>query len=221
VSAAAPWLAGCRSALDVGAGFGALALPLARRLERVTALEPAPPMVAALRRAVADDGLDNVDVVAAAWGTRPLSAHDVVVCAHVGPLLRRGAPFLAELAGLARRSVVLVRDAPGGDDKFFFTELYPVLLGRTYARACGHATEALQAARALGVDATVTEITYRSDQPFASLEEACDFWMTYMALDGEPARAYLRDFLRRRLTREADGWLAPFRKRAAVIAWEV
>jgi methyltransferase family protein len=205
----------------VGAGFGALALPLARRLERVTAVEPSAPMVAALRRAVADGGLDNLEVVAAAWGDRPLAPHDIVVCAHVGPLLRRGAPFLAELAGLARRSVVLVRDAPGGDDKFFFSELYPALRGRTYPRACGHAAEALHAVRTLGVRPRVTEITYRSDQPFASLEEACDFWMTYMGLEGDGPRAYLRDFLGRRLCRESGGWLAPFRKRAAVIAWNV
>ena len=45
----------CRTALDVGAGFGALALPLARRLLRVTAIEPAaaiapPPGVGAIAR---------------------------------------------------------------------------------------------------------------------------------------------------------------------------
>jgi tRNA1(Val) A37 N6-methylase TrmN6 len=43
LAAAAPVLSECRSALDVGAGFGALALPLARRIAHVTALEPAPP----------------------------------------------------------------------------------------------------------------------------------------------------------------------------------
>ena len=60
-------LAGCRSALDVGgAGFGALALPLARRLDRVTALEPAPAMAAALRRAVRRHALSNVVVIEAA-----------------------------------------------------------------------------------------------------------------------------------------------------------
>jgi hypothetical protein len=115
---------------------------------------------------------------------------------------------------------VLVRDTPGGDDKFFFSELYPVLLGRPYARACGHG-EALQAVRGLDVGASIIEITYRSDQPFASIEEACDFWMAYMGLQGDSPRAYLRAFLGRRLLREGNGWIAPFRKRATVIAWHV
>lgn len=220
LGAAASWLGGCRSALDVGAGFGALALPMARALGRVTALEPSPAMAAALRRAVAGGRLANVDVVEAAWGERPLAAHDVIVCAHVGPLLRRGSSFLAGVGRLARRAVVLVCDAPGGDDKFFFPELYPLLLGRTYSRSCGH-TETLEAVRALGVKPTVTPIAYRSDQPFDSLEEACDFWMAYMRLEGESPRAFLRDFLGPRLRRDGAGWLAPFRKRAVVIAWNI
>jgi SAM-dependent methyltransferase len=220
LAAAAPWLGGCRSALDVGAGFGALALPLARALERVTALEPSPAMAAALRRALAAERLGNVDVVEAAWGERPLAQHDVIVCAHVGPLLQAGSPFLAEVGTVARRAVVLVCDAPGGDDKFFFPELYPRLLGRTYSRSCEY-PETLESIRALGVNPTLTPIAYRSDQPFDSLEEACDFWMTYMRLAGDRPRAYLREFLAGRLPREGAGWLAPFRKRAAVIAWTV
>jgi SAM-dependent methyltransferase len=220
LAAAAPWLQDCRSALDVGAGFGALTLPLARRLDRVTALEPAPAMAAALRRAVGARRLDNVEVVEAAWAERPLPAHDVVVCAHVGPLLRRGAAFFADAMRLAARAVVLVRDAPGGDDKFFFPELYPRLLGRPYARP-GGVDDTVQAVRALGVVPDVVELVYRSDQPFESLEEACDFWMTYMGLEATAARAYLRRFLGARLRREATGWLAPFRKRAVIIAWRV
>src|SRR5512145_455229 len=140
----APLVAECRSALDVGAGFGALALPLARRLQQVTALEPSPPMAAALRRAAARAGFGNVTVIEAAWGEVELKPHDLVVCAHVGPLLQPDSPFLAEIGRVAERGVALVRDTPGGDDKFFFSELYPFLLGRPYGR-CDGAAETLEA----------------------------------------------------------------------------
>jgi len=219
-AAAADLLATCRSALDVGAGFGALALPLARRLERVTALEPSRPMAAALRRAVTRQSLDNVAVVEAAWGDVPMVPHDLVVCAHVGPLLRPESRFLSEVGRVARRGVVLVRDTRGDDDKFFFSELYPLLLGRPYERCCQD-TEMLAALRELGLEPTVTTIEYHSDQPFESLDEACDFWMTYMGLESPGARSWLRAFLADRLRREGQGWLAPFRKRATVIQWDV
>lgn len=59
------------------------------------------------------------------------------------------------------------------------------------------------------------------NQPFESLEEACDFWMTYMGLEGEEPREFFRRFLGDRLPREGDAWVAPLRKRAAVLWWRV
>lgn len=113
LTAAQTALAGCRSALDVGAGFGALALPLARRLPRVTALEPSPAMAAALRGAAARGGLGNVTVVESAWGQTALATHDLVVCAHVGPLLGPESAFLSALRAVARRAVSSCVRRPG------------------------------------------------------------------------------------------------------------
>jgi SAM-dependent methyltransferase len=218
LNAAAPVLGGARSVLDVGAGFGALARPLASRVEYVTALEPSPAMRAALRRSLRRSRLGNVRVVAAAWDEQALPPHDVVVCAHVGPLLRPGSGFLAALPALARQGFVLVHDAPGGDDKFFFSELYPRLLGRPYGsgRAPGDVIAALTA---LGIAAALRTVEYRSDQPLRSLAEACAFWMTHMGLRDVAARRYLRSFLSARLRREGRGWIAAYRKRAGVVTW--
>ncbi len=218
LAAAADLVNDCASAVDVGAGFGALALPLARRLRRGTAPEPSPPMADALEAAVRRERVTNLTVVRARWSADAVAPHDLVVCAHVGPLLSRGAPFLGEASRVARCGVLVVRDAEGGDDKFFYSELYPRLLGRSWA-SCARDEETLGALHELGVAVTATTIEYRSDQPFDTLDEACDFWMTYMGLDTAASRAYLRDFLARRLVREGDGWLAPYRKRATVMCW--
>lgn len=220
LAAAEPYLGGVATALDVGAGFGALAVPLARRVARVTALEPAPAMAAALADEVSRQGLRNVEILQARWGELRLPPHDLVLCAHVGPLLGGESTFLAALPALARRAVVLVRDMPGGDDKFWFAELYPRFLGRPYERCCDYEAT-LAALGALGVVPAVVEVAYTSDQPFDSLDEACEFWAEYMGLDAAAVDAGLRPFLAARLRREGGGWVAPFRKRAAVIAWRV
>ena len=174
-------------------------------------------MVAALRRAAAREGLRNLTVHQAAWGAVEVAPHDLVVCAHVSPLVKRGASFLREAGAVARRGVALVRDVPGGD-KFFFGELYPILLGRPYVHPCDARDTVGELAR-LGIAPATTPIEYDSDQPFDSLEEACDFWIEYMRLDAAGARDFLREFLAARLTREGAGWVAPFRKRALVIQW--
>jgi hypothetical protein len=220
LGAIGPRLDSCRTALDVGAGCGALAIPLARRLREVTALEPSPAMARGLRAWAADAGLGNVRVMEAAWGEAPVLPHDLVLCAHVGSLLGAASPFLREVGRAARRLVVLVRalTPARGEDKFFFRELYPALLGRPYTRRCED-DDTAAALRALGIDPHVREVTYRSDQPFADLAEACEFWMAYLGLSDSRSRAYLEAFLRERLVRRDGEWIAPFRKRVAVITW--
>lgn len=218
LTAGAREVAASRTALDVGAGFGALALPLARRLERVTALEPSAAMASALRDDAATLGLTNIAVIEARWGDGSVAAHDLLVCAHVGPLLGADSAFLAAVRDFARRGVIIVRDMPGDDDKFFFRELYPRLRGETYERCCDYA-DTLAVLHRLGIDPEITEIEYDSDQPFSDLDEACDFWMEYMRLTGDELRVELRRFLEPRLVRRDGELIAPFHKRAAVIHW--
>jgi hypothetical protein len=233
LAALEPALAGCRTALDVGAGAGALTVPLARWLRHVTALEPAPAMAKALADEARIQGLRNIEVIEAAWGAVPVRPHDLVLCAHVGELLRPGSTFLREVGTAARRAVALVCDAGGDPDKFFFGELYPVLLGRPYGGGGAH-EETVERLAALSASPTVSFVEYRSDQPFASLEEAGEFWEAYLGLDGPEApgapgapgpaaaRTFLQGFLAERLAREpGGGFIAPYRKRAAVIWWRL
>src|SRR4030067_3756660 len=63
ISVMEPILKDCKSALDIGAGTGALALPLARRLKKVTAVEPAPAMVKALKEERELHGLKNLNII--------------------------------------------------------------------------------------------------------------------------------------------------------------
>lgn len=217
LAAAADVLEGSRTVIDVGAGFGALALPLARRGFHVTAIEPSPTMARAVREGAAGAGPGTVTVVEAAWGEVPLSARDVVLCARVCGLLDRP-DVLAGFTALARRGVVVVRDVPDGQDKFFFRELAPRLLGRPWPRRGGE-PRTLELLRQLGIRPAETIVEYSSDQPFESLEEACDFWMEYMELEGDGPRAFLRDFLRERLIWRDGRLVAPLRRRASVLRW--
>ncbi len=218
LGALAPVIADCETALDVGAGCGALTLPLAARLRRVTALEPAPAMATALRNAAVARGLDNVEVIEAAWGEAPVVAHDLVLCAHVGPLLNPGSAFLLEVSSRARRWVAIVRDTGRARNKFFFPELYPLLLGRPYDQG-GEDRDPAAGLEHLQSAPTVTLVSYHSDQPFTDLEDACDFWEEYLGVRGAPAREVLREFLAPRLVRDGSGWIVPYTKDAAVVYW--
>jgi SAM-dependent methyltransferase len=53
--------------LDIGAGPGAIAIPLARRVRHVTAVEPSGGMYRVLSENLAVEGVDNVDVIQKLW----------------------------------------------------------------------------------------------------------------------------------------------------------
>jgi 2-polyprenyl-3-methyl-5-hydroxy-6-metoxy-1,4-benzoquinol methylase len=100
--------------IDVGAGGGRLAIPLARRCLEVVAVEPSPAMRAVLAEEMARHGVANVRIVAATWDEATLEPAPLVFAAHVTYGVRPIEPFLRKLDAHATRHVALVvmRDPP-------------------------------------------------------------------------------------------------------------
>src|SRR5262249_45833302 len=93
--------------LDVGAGAGRFALPLALRCKQVTAVEPSPSMGETLRHLAAEVGIDNVTLVASPWDEAEVQPADRAVSPHVLYLLEGIRPFLLQLAVHARQRVCM------------------------------------------------------------------------------------------------------------------
>ena len=100
--------------LDIGAGAGRYALPLARALARsggsVTAVDPSRGMLDALRETAAEHAIDNVRVVEGRWPdvAPEAGAADVALIAHVSYDIAEIGPFLAAMEAAARRLCVAV-----------------------------------------------------------------------------------------------------------------
>lgn len=99
--------------LDIGAGAGRYALPLALRVRRVIAVEPSSGMRRALRTGLVEHGIENVRIVPLAWpdaleelGTLP--AADTALIAHVGYDIEQIGPFLDAMEAAARTRCVAV-----------------------------------------------------------------------------------------------------------------
>jgi SAM-dependent methyltransferase len=97
-----PYLGPTRTLIDVGAGTGRHAVPLAERLEWVTAVEPSEGM----RSHIAPR--DNITVIASSWEDAEVAPADLVICSHVLYGIRDPVPFITKLERSARERVFVV-----------------------------------------------------------------------------------------------------------------
>lgn len=220
VKALGPALDGCATVLDVGAGVGALTVLLAKQGYRVTALEPKAVMLQELQDSLARNRLANVTCLQAAWDTHVVAPHDVILVANVAPIFDDLLPFLIEAEPLARQSMALVQNVGPGSEKFYYGELYPHLLGRPYPGREDY-LRTLTLLHSIGIYANAQIVSYRFDQPFDSFSDAVQFWKELMHLETADQERRLVAFLEGRLERLGDRWIAPMRRRSAVIWWRV
>jgi CTP:molybdopterin cytidylyltransferase MocA len=102
--------------LDIGAGAGRYALPLARVVREVVALDPSPGMLEALQAGMAEHRIENVRVVSGRWPAAlapdgpiaSLASVDVALIAHVGYDVEAIGPFLDAMERVASRECLAV-----------------------------------------------------------------------------------------------------------------
>lgn len=95
--------------LDIGAGGGRYALPLALETRRVLALEPSPSMLEVLRAGMSKHDIRNIEVLEATWPTEPATTADVALMAHVGYDIADFGAFLDAAEVAATRCIVVMR----------------------------------------------------------------------------------------------------------------
>jgi hypothetical protein len=98
--------------LDIGAGAGRYALPLAVRVREVVALDPSRSMLDALEEGMASHDIANIQVLEGRWPPDPSMAArtrcDVALIAHVGYDVEAIGPFVEAMEEAAQRLCVAV-----------------------------------------------------------------------------------------------------------------
>ena len=117
--------------LDIGAGGGRFALPLARRASEVIAIEPSPAMRAVLAEGVEADGLTNLTIHDARWPVEGWTEQaDVALAAHCLYDNREPLPFIEAMEQHALRlCVVSLARFPRGAQ---FAELFEAVHGEPF-----------------------------------------------------------------------------------------
>jgi SAM-dependent methyltransferase len=102
-----PFITPRTTVIDVGAGAGRHAVPIAERAEWVTAVEPSEGMRALM------PSLPNLTVIASNWEDAEVAPADVVICSHVLYGVADAVPFVEKMERSAReRVVIMLREGP-------------------------------------------------------------------------------------------------------------
>lgn len=94
--------------LDIGAGGGRYALPLALIAREVIAVDPSQAMLGVLKEAMEETGIHNIRITHGRWPLPERPTADVALMAHVGYDIEEVGPFLDAMEDSAERLCVAI-----------------------------------------------------------------------------------------------------------------
>jgi SAM-dependent methyltransferase len=101
--------------LDIGAGIGRWTLPIARKVRRVTAVEPLQGMRQVLVERAAAQDIGNLDVVDTPWLTAEVPPHDIAIAIHATYTTADLLGFVRKMEASVRWSCYLALRVPAHD----------------------------------------------------------------------------------------------------------
>jgi len=193
--------------LDIGAGPGSLAIPMAKRGVHVTAVEPADGMADILEERIQNEGLTNIQVIRKAWEDcipKELGGPFDITIASYSLGMKDLRQAIKSMENATRGTIALywfASETPWEQD---MAALWPVLHGRPYAGMpkCDILYNVLYQ---MGIfpNAVVFPIEYHDK--YRTLEEALDHYRERLRA-GSNHDAILRRFCERRLIQVPDGY---------------
>lgn len=210
--------------LDIGAGAGRYALPLALRVCEVVALDPSPGMLKALREQAAAHGIDNVRSIEARWpldpDAGPPPTADVALIANLGYDVEAIGAFLDAMEAVAGRlCVAILADRQPSSPAHVF---WPPVHGEPRAElpALDDFVALLRARGRSPVEARVP----RPSRGFPSVEELRRWLRNQLFLaEGSAKEALLLQEMEGRLVHHGDGTIGLTSQVAmatGIVAWE-
>jgi len=209
--------------VDVGAGAGRFALPIALHTRRVIAVEPSAGMRAELTQMQVEHGVMNVEVRDQRWPSdhpELTDMADVALISHVAYDIEAIAGFLDTLERCARRECValLFDRAPAS----LFWQVWPAVHGEELVQLPG-GSDFVTLLNMRGAQVDVTEIGQSSDRQrfaFESLEAAMGWARRRLWLAEDSAQLpTLREAVAEILIERDGAWSLPDQPKQMLIRW--
>ena len=205
--------------LDIGAGTGRFAIPLARLGRSVTAVEPSSGMAGFMRERATREGIDNVTIVPKRW-------EDVVIGKDVDPHEVVLAAYSLDVDDMwgAIEKIIQVSTAYA----FIFTwvirtlwdfdTLWPMVHWEPYIPGPGY-IYIVNMLHDAGIHANVRVVAREKDKVFDSIQAALEDVKELLFVDDDESDAVLTDHLKNVLEQHADGTFHQHGTSERVMIW--
>ena len=206
--------------LDVGAGGGRLALPLALTCGSVTAVEPSPSMCSVLRETAQEHDIGNVSIVESGWLDAAVQPADVILCSHVVYVIEDIGPFVQKMNDHARRLVLNVVFQSPPQSQIY--GLWEQVHGEK-RHALPSLPQFLPVLAELGVRPEVFELEAQPPMGFSSFQDARESIARRLYVNPEtPAMEQLDRALQEALHEEDGVWriVGAQPLRPCIVSWE-
>ena len=209
--------------LDVGCGPGTLALPIAQRIEQVTALDYSQGMLDCLSEQADSQGLTNIRAIRCAWEDdwrqHDIGTHDIVIASR-SMNIEYPLSGLRKLVHHCRKKTGRIIIAERIDPSPFDPDAFEAI-GRPFASGPDY-IYTLNMLYALGIHPQISHIELDRELRFSNLDHALQSyaWMFKELSDDEEQR--LRQFLRGRIIEQQDDYIVIERnhpQRWALLHW--
>lgn len=208
--------------LDIGAGPGTAAIPFARIVNGVTAVEPSNGMLARLKENASKENLTNIVYLNKKWEDVEIGkdieagAHDVVIASHSLSSMKDIKTALVKMNNASKGSVYIFIIAGRRNEKegsslwsLFNREKHGLRHNYIYLYNILYK---------LGIYANVEIIDANHNRRFCHLDAAVQHYKTYMNVSGDDEER-LRLYLSENLVEENDAFWLRHKLRTAMISW--
>lgn len=205
--------------LDIGAGTGGWAIPMARLAAKVTAIEPSAEMIRVLRENMEEEGVQNVKIIQESWPEAEFEPHDISLCSHAMYGFPNLPTFVHSMTKTTKNTCLMLIRAPSHD----------ATMAKAATRIWGQAHDspnfqvAYGAMLQMGIYPHVLMGDPDQWPPWtsASYEDALAEVKRRFALESQSDHdAFLLDLLKSRLTFRDGSYVWPQEVRSALVYWK-
>jgi len=206
--------------LDIGAGSGALAVPLAKSTGKVTALDISEAALDIIRKKAEKEGLANINYICKKWEDAELETdieqHDIVIASYSVAMLDLKEALL-KMDRAAKRGVYIFEAA--GERFWHYRELWPKLHGEEFIPSPDY-IYIVNVLYQMGIFADVEIWEHETEQHFSNLDEAVKRWKTNLNIDTPQATGIIREYLQDKFTPDKDGISRKSIQKTVRISWK-